>query len=369
MSTLAPIDVQLGERSHPILIGHGALEDGGSHLAPFALGGRLVIISDCDVMAAQGERLRAGLAQQGIVLDAIIVDPGEGSKDWATLARVVGELSERCIERGDHIVAFGGGVVGDLAGFAAAIFKRGCGIVQVPTSLLAMVDSAVGGKTGINLAAGKNLAGAFHQPSLILIDPACLDTLPDRHLRAGYAEIVKYGLIGDPAFFDWCEANGSALLGGDPDARLHAIRTCAAAKAAFVAEDERETRGRRALLNLGHSFAHALEAEAGYSDALLHGEAVAIGLALAFRLSAARGICAVTDAERVERCLSAAGLPIRPVQVGITVSGTRLAGRMRSDKKAEAGVLTLILARGIGQAFVDRSVTPDELAAFLDAHG
>jgi 3-dehydroquinate synthase len=367
MSGAHPTDiVVLGERSYPVLVEAGAFEQAGAILKPYARGGRIVVVTDRDVFQAQGARFAAGLERGGITADGIVVAPGEGTKDWSHLARLIDDLLARGVERGDHIVALGGGVVGDLTGFAASILKRGCGVIQVPTSLLAMVDSAIGGKTGINVAAGKNLVGTFHQPTLVLIDPSCLDTLPERQLRAGYAEAVKYALIGDPAFFDWCERHSGALLAGDAQARLRAIRTCVAAKAAIVAQDERDAGGRRALLNLGHSFGHALEAETGYSDALLHGEAVAIGMALAFRLAAQRGLCPPGDAERVERHLAAMGLPTRPSHAGINASGAALAERMRHDKKAQGGILTLVLANGIGSACTDRSVTPDELAAFLD---
>jgi 3-dehydroquinate synthase len=250
--------------------------------------------------------------------------------------------------------------VGDLAGFAAALLKRGCRYVQIPTSLLAQVDSSVGGKTGINMTAGKNLVGAFHHPSLVLIDPDVLDTLAHRELRAGYAEVVKYGLIGDPDFFAWCEANGPALLAGAPGARHHAIARSVAAKAAIVAADERETNGRRALLNLGHTFGHALEAEAGFSDRLLHGEAVAIGMALAFRYSARRGLCSEREAARVVAHLDGVGLPTR-----FDADPAALVARMRHDKKSQGGRVPLILARGIGQAFLDAESDLAEVEAFL----
>ena len=359
--------VILGEPTPPVVVQDGALGMAGAILKPFARDGRIVVVTDRNVFQAQGARFAAGLERGGITPDGIVIEPGEASKDWSHLTRLVDDLLAHGVERSDHIVAFGGGVVGDLTGFAASILKRGCGIIQVPTSLLAMVDSAIGGKTGINTAAGKNQVGSFHQPSLILCDPTCLDTLPERHLRAGYAEIVKYGLIGDPAFFDWCEENGQSLIAGDAAARLHAVRNCIATKTVLIAGDERDTSGRRALLNLGHSFAHALEAEAGYSDTLLHGEAVAVGLALAFRFSAARCLCSIEDAERVEAHLLAAGLPIRPVEAGVTATGAALAERMRSDKKASGGVLPLILVHGIGHAFVDRTVPLEEVARFLDA--
>jgi len=350
------IEVALGERTYPILIEAGLLGRAGPVLAPLARNGRLVVVSDENVWAAQGARFAAGLA-----IEPIVLPPGEATKSWQVLADLVERLLALGVERGDHIVALGGGVIGDLAGFAAAIVKRGCNYVQVPTTLLAQVDSSVGGKTAINAAAGKNLVGAFHQPSLVLIDPLCLDTLPARQLRAGYAEIVKYGLIGDPAFFAWCEANGAALIAGDLDARAYAIETGVAAKAAIVAEDERETAGRRALLNFGHTFAHALEAETGFSDALLHGEAVALGMVLAFRLSAQRGLCSGADAERVAAHLGSIGLPTL-----LQESGEALAARMAHDKKARGGRIPFVLVRGIGRAFVDTSVDPADVAAFLD---
>jgi 3-dehydroquinate synthase len=307
--------------------------------------------------------LRAG----GIEPLPIILPPGEESKGWDGLSQLTARLLECGVERSDHIVAFGGGVIGDLTGFAAAILKRGCPYVQIPTTLLAQVDSSVGGKTAINVPAGKNMVGAFHQPSLVLIDPDTLATLPERQLRAGYAEIVKYGLIGDPDFFAWCEANGAALLAGDTGARIHAIETSVRAKAAIVAEGELETSGRRALLNLGHTFGHALEAETGFSDTLLHGEAVALGLALAFRFSAQRGLCPQSDADRVVAHLISVGLPARMADAGIAADGAALVAHMANDKKRSGGRLPFILARGIGNAFVDRAVDLDDIAAFLDS--
>ena len=249
----------------------------------------MLVVSDEQVWAAQGERLRRGLGPVEAV--PILVPAGEESKSWRGLEDVVDRLLAEGIERKDHIVAFGGGVIGDLAGFAAAIVNRGCNFVQIPTTLLAQVDSSVGGKTAINVSAGKNLVGAFHQPSLVLIDPVCLDTLDPRQVRAGYAEIVKYALIEDAPLFDWLEAEGRKVIEGDPSARRRAIGAAVSGKARIVEEDERETSGRRALLNLGHTFGHALEAETGYSDRLLHGEAVALGCVLAFDFSAELGLC------------------------------------------------------------------------------
>ena len=349
------IEVALGARGYEVRIEDGLLAQIGGHLAPHARDRRMVLVSDETVWALQGPRLN-------LDVQPVLLPPGEGSKSWTGLEALVDRLAAHGVERGDVIIAFGGGMIGDLAGFAAAILKRGCGVVQVPTTLLAQVDSSVGGKTAINTPAGKNLVGAFHQPVLVLIDPACLDTLPPRELRAGYAEVVKYGLLGDANFFTWCEAHGRKLLDGDSAAREHAIASCVAAKAAIVAEDERETGGKRALLNLGHTFAHALEAETGFSDTLLHGEAVALGLVLAFRLSAERGLCTDADAARVAAHLKSAGLPAR-LAIG---TGASLTAHMARDKKAKDGRVPLILARGIGHAFVDTSITLAEVAEFLD---
>lgn len=361
---MTTIPVALGARSYEVRIEEGALERAADHLAPFARDSRLVIVTDEIVWAAQGERLVRGLG--AIEAVPIILPPGEGSKSWSTLARLVDRLLEAQLERKDHLVAFGGGVIGDLAGFAAAILNRGINFVQIPTSLLAQVDSSVGGKTGINVPAGKNLVGAFHQPSLVLIDPLVLDTLDPRQLRAGYAEIVKYALIEDAPFFDWLDANGPALLAGNAEARRHAIATSVAGKAGIVARDERETAGVRALLNLGHTFGHALEAEAGFSDRLLHGEAVAAGIALAFAFSAERGLCPGADAERVRAHLATGGLPTGLREAGISATGQKLVDHMMLDKKKEGGRIPFILACGIGQAFVDNDVALVDVAAFLD---
>ena len=356
------IDVALGARSYSIHIEDGLLDKAGAHLAPLARDNRLVIVSDENVWAAQGPRLIRGLG--GIDGIPILLPPGEGSKSWASLAGLIDRLLSLGVERSDHIVAFGGGVIGDLTGFAAAILNRGCRFVQIPTSLLAQVDSSVGGKTGINVAAGKNLVGAFHQPALVLIDPVCLDTLDPRQVRAGYAEIVKYALIEDAEFFAWLEQNGPGLLATNGPARVHAIVKSVAGKAAIVAADERETSGVRALLNLGHTFGHALEVESGFSDRLLHGEAVALGMVLAFRFSAERGICDPADSERVSAHLAAAGLPTCLEKIG--ASGSALAAHMAHDKKASGGRVRFVLVRGIGAAFVDLSIKLDEVAAFLD---
>ena len=359
------IPVALGNRSYDVVIEDGLLARAGARLFPFARGGRLVVVTDDNVWAALGDTFVAGLG--GLEAATIVMPAGEISKSWAGLSTLVDQLLGLGIERSDHIVALGGGVIGDLAGFAAGIVNRGCGYVQVPTSLLAQVDSSVGGKTAINVSAGKNLVGAFHQPELVLIDPAATATLDSRHVAAGYAEIVKYALIEDPGFFEWLEEHGAAVIAGEAEARVHAIATAVAGKARVVAEDERETRGRRALLNLGHTFGHALEAATGFSDGLFHGEAVAAGCALAFDFSASRGLCSAEDAARVRAHLARVGLPAGLREAGVEASGADLVAAMMTDKKKEGGRLPFILAHGIGQAFVDKSVELSEVEAFLDA--
>lgn len=356
------VPVALGDRSYDVRIEAGLLARAGEVLASFDKGRRRVIVTDENVLPHLAT-LQAGLGPS----EAIVLPPGEGTKSWGQLEALLDRLLDLGVERGDHVIALGGGVIGDLVGFATSVLKRGCGFVQIPTTLLAQVDSSVGGKTAINTRAGKNLVGAFHQPGMVLIDPEVLDTLPLRDLRAGYAEVVKYGLIDDFAFFEWCEANAAALLAGDPAARAHAIAHSVAAKARIVAADERETSGTRALLNLGHTFGHALEAEAGFSDKLLHGEGVAAGMALAFAFSAAKGICPGQDAERVAAHLAAAGLPNGLKAAGITASGARLVEHMLHDKKMSAGTLPFLLARGIGRTYLDKTVDLAEVAAFLDA--
>lgn len=359
------VTVSLASRSYDIVIENNALTDAARYLAPWLNNGRLVVVTDTNVAASHLSALTAALSETRI--DSIVLQPGESTKSWANLEQLTDTLLELEIERTEAIVALGGGVIGDLTGFAASIVKRGCPVVQIPTTLLSQVDSSVGGKTAINTRAGKNLIGAFYQPSLVLIDPATLDTLPAREVRAGYAEIVKYGLIDNPDFFAWCEAHGPALLAGNPAARTHAIETSVRAKAAIVGEDERETSGRRALLNLGHTFGHALEAETGYSDTLLHGEAVAAGMAIAFRFSAARGLCSHKDAAIVTAHLQTMGLPTSARAAHVTASGETLAAHMAHDKKREGGTIPFLLARGIGQTFLDKSVSLKEVAAFLDA--
>ena len=360
------IPVALGSRSYEIAIEDGLLDRAGEHLRPLCKGGRFIVVTDENVAALQLPRLAGSLAAAGIACDPIVLPPGEKTKSWASLEFVVESLLDREVERSDVVIALGGGVIGDLVGFAAAITKRGCDFVQVPTTLLAQVDSSVGGKTAINARAGKNLVGAFHQPVHVLIDPTVLETLPPREVRAGYAEIVKYGLIDRPAFYEWCDANAASLIAGDPEARRYAIAESVAAKAAIVGEDERETSGRRALLNLGHTFGHALEAETGFSDKLLHGEAVAAGMALAFRFSARLALCSGQDAVRVARHIAAVGLPDSARAAGVEASGERLVLHMRHDKKMAGGRLPFLLARGIGETFLAKDVDLGEVAAFLD---
>lgn len=363
---LTEIIVELGARRYPVRIGAGLLSRAGEHLGPLAGGRPLAIITDTN-LARQRDMLVASLSALGISTSTLDLPPGEASKSWATLAQVTDWLLGLGVERGDHVVALGGGVIGDLVGFACAILKRGCNFVQIPTTLLAQVDSSVGGKTAINSAAGKNLVGAFHQPAMVLIDPDTLDTLPARQVRAGYAEVVKYGLIDDPGFFGWCEETGAALLAGDAAARAHAIAHCVAAKARIVADDERETTGTRALLNLGHTFGHALEAEAGFSERLLHGEGVAAGMALAFGYSVRLGLCPPEDALRVSAHLRASGLPDGLAAANIGASGAALVEHMRHDKKMAGGTLPFLLARGIGRTYLETKVQLVDVAAFLDA--
>jgi 3-dehydroquinate synthase len=310
--------------------------------------------------------IEQSLASENYAAVWFVAEPGEGAKSWAVLERLTDWLLDIGITRSDHVFALGGGVVGDLTGFACAMLKRGCGFVQIPTTLLAQVDSSVGGKTAINTRAGKNLIGAFHQPAAVLIDPLTLDTLPDREMRAGYAEVLKYGLLGDAEFFGWLEKAGSAVLAREPKALSHAIATSIRAKAQIVAEDERELSGRRALLNLGHTFGHALEAETGFSDRLLHGEAVALGMVLAARYSARRGEMTAEDAARAAGAIGSSGLRSEISGLGLTCDGTQLAGHMRHDKKMDGGTLPFLLLKGIGNAYLASNVDLADIAAFLD---
>nr|WP_087574813.1 3-dehydroquinate synthase [Sphingomonas sp. CDS-1] len=363
---MAIVRVALDARSYDIVIEQGALDQAGAHLAGYARKGRLVVVTDAHVAKAQLPRLEASLRAAHVAVEPIILPPGEQTKSWRHLEELLDALLALEIERGDHVVALGGGVIGDLVGFAASILKRGCHFIQVPTTLLAQVDSSVGGKTAINARAGKNLIGSFYQPALVLIDPSTLDTLPVRETRAGYAEVVKYGLIDDPDFFAWCETEGDKLLAGNAEAREYAIERSVAAKAKIVGEDERETSGRRALLNLGHTFGHALEADTGFSETLLHGEGVAAGMALAFRYSARLGLCTTEDAERVTAHLKAVGLPYHLASAHVTADGAALVAHMLHDKKMAAGTLPFLLARGIGKTFLSKDVALDDVAAFMD---
>ncbi|WP_252257589.1 3-dehydroquinate synthase [Erythrobacter aurantius] len=365
-----PVRVELGGRSYDVLIGQGLLDDAivqaRKFIEPYA--GRTVpVVADVNARKYHGERLARSLASNGYEIAWYEVASGEASKSWDSLARLTDWLLGLGITRSDHVFALGGGVVGDLVGFACAILKRGCGFVQIPTTLLSQVDSSVGGKTAINTAAGKNLIGAFHQPSLVLADTATLDTLPDREMRAGYAEVLKYGLLGDAEFFAWLEANGGRVLARDPEALNQAVATSIRAKARIVAEDERETSGVRALLNLGHTFGHALEAETGFSDRLLHGEAVALGMVLAARYSARRGELSQAEAERTASAIAAAGLPPEIGTLGMDCDGRRLVDHMLHDKKMESsGTLPFLLMKGIGAAYMARDVALADVAAFLD---
>ena len=359
------IPVDIAGRPYEVRIGSGLLVDVARQCGARLRKDRVPIVTDANVHAAWGPVVEASLAAAGKQALWRILPPGEGSKSWEQLAATVDWLLGLEVERGDHILALGGGVIGDLTGFAAAILKRGCQFIQLPTSLLAQVDSSVGGKTAINTPAGKNLVGAFHQPALVLADLDALATLPPRELAAGYAEVVKYGLIDDAPFFAWCEANAAALLAGDPEARAYAVATSVAAKARIVAEDEFETTGRRALLNLGHTFGHALEAETGFSSRLLHGEAVALGMVLAARFSAARGLMPQAEAERIAAHIDSVGLPADVRELGLNVSGEALAAHMLHDKKVDAGRLAFLLLRGIGEAFLTKDVTLAEVSAFL----
>lgn len=363
---MAVIPVTLAGRGYDVHVGTLLLEQ-TADISRHLLRKKVVpVVADANAWTAQGARLETGLVANGYDVDLFLVPEGETSKSWHMLAKLTDWLLDRGVERGDHVVAFGGGVVGDLTGFACAILKRGCGFIQVPTTLLAQVDSSVGGKTAINTGAGKNLVGAFHQPSLVLADLGTLSTLPMRQLRAGYAEVLKYGVLGDQVFFAWLEEHGDAVLTGEPSALEHAISTSVTAKARIVAIDERETADVRALLNLGHTFGHALEAETGFSDRLLHGEGVAVGMVLAARYSARRGLIASADGERVATAVRAAGLPAEIGALSLGCDGAALIAHMRHDKKMDAGTLPFILLRGIGDAFVAKDIELADVEAFLD---
>jgi 3-dehydroquinate synthase len=364
------VGVSLGARSYEIVIGRGVSAALGARIAALRPGAKVFIVTDDNVARYALPAAEAALATAGVSAHRVVVPAGEASKSYRVFEQVCEAIIASRIERGDLVIALGGGVIGDLAGFAAAVVRRGLDYVQVPTTLLAQVDSSVGGKTAIDSARGKNLIGAFHQPILVLADTALLDTLSEREFRAGYAEVAKYGLLGDAGFFSWLEANWRDIFSGRPSsgglARDHAVAVCCRAKAAIVARDERET-GDRALLNLGHTFGHALEAACGFSDRLLHGEAIAIGMALAFEFSARRqGLVSRADAARAVRHLAEVGLPTRIQDVaGQPPSVDQLMDLIAQDKKVKRGMLTFILVRGIGAAFVEAGVDAREVRTFL----
>jgi 3-dehydroquinate synthase len=362
----ATVPVSLGNRSYDITIGSGLLPHAGQFLSPHLLRKKTVIVTDANVAVHHLKTLQDALSANGITSTAIIMPHGEATKSYAGLAEVCDKLLAAGIERKDKVIALGGGVIGDLAGFASAILRRGVGFIQIPTSLLAQVDSSVGGKTGINSPLGKNLIGAFHQPAHVLIDLDLLKSLPLRQRAAGYAEVVKYGLLGDAGFYAWLDQNVEAVIDCAQGAVDHAVRISCETKARIVAEDETET-GVRALLNFGHTFGHALEAATGYSDVLLHGEAVAIGMVQAFRFSEAQGLCSAGTADRVAQHLARAHLATHVSAIKSRLpTPAELVEIMRQDKKASGGKLTFILTRGIGEAFVAKDVDAAAVTRFLE---
>jgi 3-dehydroquinate synthase len=360
------ISVDLADRPYDIHVEAGLLDRLSALVAPYARDGRFLVVTDENVAEQVWPTVKARLVEGNLSAEVFVLPSGEAGKSWTELERLTDWLLDQHVERSDHIIALGGGVVGDITGFAAHVVKRGCSFIQVPTTLLAQVDSSVGGKTAINSAAGKNLVGAFHQPSLVFIDPDVLESLPRRQLAAGFAEVVKYGLIDDADFFDWCDANLEAFFDGDAAAREYAIVHSVQSKARIVAADERELTGTRALLNLGHTFGHALEADTGFSERLFHGEAVAAGMVLAFRYSAKLGLCPAEDADRVADVLHRAGLPVTLAEAGVSANGAQLVEYMLHDKKMAGGKLPFLLARGIGKTFLSKDVDLADVATFLD---
>ncbi|MEH7826879.1 3-dehydroquinate synthase [Gemmobacter sp. JM10B15] len=360
------VPVALGARTYEVRIGQGLLARAGAEIAPLLRRKRVAVVTDAHVAALHWPALQAALAAEGITSEALVLPAGEATKGWAQFSRTVEWLLDQKVERRDVVVALGGGVIGDLVGFAAAVLRRGVRFVQIPTSLLAQVDSSVGGKTGINTAQGKNLVGAFHQPSLVLADIGVLDSLPPRDFLSGYGEVVKYGLLGDSAFFDWLERNGPALTAGDKAARQYAVARSVQMKAGIVERDETEE-GERALLNLGHTFCHALESATEYDGArLLHGEGVAIGCALAFELSQRLGLCAQEAPSRVRTHLRDMGMKVDLHDIPGDLPGAEtLLDLMAQDKKVVDGALRFILARGIGDAFVTADVPRDAVLTLL----
>ncbi len=359
------VHVDLAERSYDVEIGPGLLAQSGERIAPLIKRKRVAVLTDETVAGLHLDALREGLASAGIEMSALALPAGEATKSWPHFERAVEWLLAEKVERNDIVVALGGGVIGDLAGFAAAVMRRGVRFVQIPTSLLAQVDSSVGGKTGINAPHGKNLIGAFHQPSLVLADTDVLGSLQARDFLAGYGEVVKYGLLGDAKFFEWLEQNGPILASGDMAARVQAVTRSVQMKADIVARDETE-QGDRALLNLGHTFCHALEAATGYSDRLLHGEGVAIGCALAFETSSRLGLCSQEDPSRVRAHLRAMGMKTDLADIpGELPNAETLVDLMGQDKKVMDGQLRFVMARGIGQAFVTSDVPRETVVSVL----
>ena len=359
------VSVQLGSRSYDVIIGAGLLAKAGELIAVRLGTPKCGIVTDENVAHFHLPALEASLKREKLHAGSIVLKPGEATKSFRVLEPLAERLLEMGLERGDLVIAFGGGVIGDLAGFAAAILRRGVRFVQIPTTLLAQVDSSVGGKTGIDTPQGKNLIGAFHQPSLVMADTGTLRTLPPREMRAGYAEVAKYGLLGDAAFFSWLEQNWKSVFAFEEAALTRAIETSVGAKAGIVGRDETE-QGERALLNLGHTFGHALEAWCGYSDRLLHGEAISIGVAIAFRFSEALGHCATGTAKRVAAHFTAVGLPSRIAHIpGANPGVDALMRLMAQDKKVRRGKLTFIVARGVGEAFITNDVPEARVREFL----
>jgi len=365
------ITVTVKDHHYDIHVGDGLLDHAGQLIAPLLARPRTVIITDENVAKYHLSRLEKSLHHAAITFDTIILPAGEKSKSFAQLEKLLDRLLTLRIERQDVIIAFGGGVIGDLVGFAASIYQRGINFIQIPTTILSQVDSAVGGKTGINSPHGKNLIGSFHQPCLVITDVRTLDSLPKRQRLSGYAEIVKYGLIGDRKFFEWLEENGQKIIDGDPAAQSEAIRVSCRAKAAVVAEDEKE-KGRRALLNLGHTFGHALEAEAGYTDRLFHGEAVSIGMVMAFDLSVKLGVCPAGDALRLRQHLDQMSLPIRVSKTShpvsqITMTADKLYDHTLHDKKISGGKVTFVIASAIGKAYLSNDINPQDIKDIFQA--
>jgi len=361
---MSEITVSLGARSYPIHVGSGLLELSGSLLKPLARA-TVPVVTDAHVAKLHLEKVLRSMRAGGIDAREIVLDPGEKTKSFAGLERLSSALLRSGVDRGGLVVALGGGVIGDLVGFASGVLKRGVDFAQIPTTLLAQVDSSVGGKTAINTAEGKNLVGLFHQPRIVIADTGALATLPRRELLAGYAEVAKYGALGDAEFFGWLETNALPALTGEAGALEYAVAHSCEMKAGIVARDERES-GERALLNLGHTFGHALEAATGYSDRLLHGEGVAIGMALAFRLSEELGLSPAADTARIEKHLRAVGLPSSIADIpGPRPDAATLIGHMMHDKKVADGKLAFVLVRGLGRAFVTRDVPMEAVRAIL----